>query len=856
MSLKKLKRSDPRYSADYLRTLSRHDREAFTWRLGAENLDFIEKDWLFWARDSQLPPEQWGSDGCFIWNIRAGRGFGKALDLNTVIPTASGWTTMNRIKIGETVFDENGKQCTVTFVSNIMLNHKCYDVVFSDGSVIKADAEHEWLTTVDTGFSALKITKTIKETLSQKHKIICPENKEVFILAINDCESVPVRCIQVDSDSHLYLAGKSMIPTHNTRCGAETFIYAIKEGGYTHPNLAGATSEDVRDLMIEGESGILACAPEDFYPEFVPTLKKLIWPNGVVTHIYYGTEPDKARGPQSDFIWADEIAKWQYPEETFDNLLMGLRLGPDPRCMITSTPRPTKFLMDLEKRKDPLGRPSCVVTRGNTKDNYANLSDIFISTIISKYEGTRLGRQELDGEFLDDNPNALWRRSDIDNSRVSAMPELSQIVIAVDPAGKSEKTSDDTGIIAAGKGHNGHGYVLEDCTLHGTPAEWATAAISAYHKYKANWVVAETNFGGEMVEYTISTVDSQIPYKPVHASRGKEIRAEPVSSLYQQGRVHHVGFLGDLETEMCLAGNTLIKTEFGDMRLDEVYPGLKVYTRGGLKPIIWAGKTGISQTVYEISTSQNKHLLATNSHLIYVEGIGYTKVSELCSGDVLLTWQKAKKESHMMESGITSTSMDIMKTKKWDFCTESCGKNSMGKYQKEFTYTTLTKIGKTIISTISKQLQCLNTNLYTLADLVSGTQNSTASTLNVCGINENLYKKYALPVEQNSILLGCEQCTAAHSVEEDTIISVQKKKQKMDVYNIKVADIPEYYANDILVHNCEWIPNSGMKSPNRVDALVWCISALNLPTGNARIPTGIAQGLSSNQSAQDDFDGF
>lgn len=375
-------------------------------------MKYLYKDWLFWARDEQLPPAEWGKDGCFIWNIRAGRGFGK------------------------------------------------------------------------------------------------------------------------------------------TRTGAETFIWAVRYGGYKHPNLAGATSEDVRDLMIEGESGILNCCSEDFYPEFIPTLKKLIWPNGVVTHIYYGTEPDKARGPQSDFLWCDELAKWQYPEETLDNLLMGLRLGDDPRCVLTSTPRPTKFLMELERRKDPLGRPVCTTTRGNTKDNYANLSPVFLTTIIAKYEGTRLGRQELDGEFLDDNPDALWRASEIEQHRVTSTPEFVKIVVGVDPAAKSEKSSDDTGIIVVGKGRDGHGYVLEDATMHGTPKEWATAAVALYKKYKANWIVAETNQGGEMVEYTIRTIDNNVAYKSVHASRGKEIRAEPISSLYQQGRFHHVGYLRDLETEM------------------------------------------------------------------------------------------------------------------------------------------------------------------------------------------------------------------------------------------------------------------------------------------------------------------
>lgn len=733
--------------------------------MGAQRMKFLQKDWLFWARDEQLPPDEWGKNGCFIWNIRCGRGWGKALSIDTPIPTPEGWTTMGALNIGDTIFDECGNPCSVSFVTEIMYNHKCYNVVFSDGSTITADEDHQWLTqsreerkagsngsvrttkdifktltigkrkernhsiqcneglkcedanlpinpyvlgvwlgdgnssgavlacdfkdyqiveefvkigipikkvnqadksktdlysfgqaqqkrdtigrilqndsihsklknmcllnnkhipkeylrasysqrlellqglmdtdgsvdingrcefvginkklvsdvyelivslglkaTVDVGFAKLngKIISEkyrvrftpyipvfkLKRKLERLHKEgsqACRQGRR-YITDIIEVESVPVRCIQVDSPNSLFLAGESMIPTHNTKTGAETFIWAVRYGGYKHPNLAGATSEDVRDLMIEGESGILNCCSEDFFPEFVPTLKKLTWPNGVVTHIYYGTEPDKARGPQSDFLWADELAKWQYPEETLDNLLMGLRLGPDPRCILTSTPRPTKFLMDLEKRKDLEGRPVCVTTRGGTKDNYANLSPVFLTTIIAKYDGTRLGKQELEGEFLDDNPDALWKRSEIDNNRVDSPPEFVKVVVGVDPAAKSEKSSDDTGIIVAAKGFNGHGYILEDATCHVSPKEWATTAYTMYNKYKANWIVAETNQGGEMVKATIDSIaKGSYGYLPVHASRGKEIRAEPISSLYQQNKIHHVGTFRELEDEM------------------------------------------------------------------------------------------------------------------------------------------------------------------------------------------------------------------------------------------------------------------------------------------------------------------
>jgi len=409
----RLTRFDPRYCADYLSKLNPTAKERIFAGLPAKDLKRTLSDWTFWARDDQLPPLQWGENGCFIWNVRAGRGFGK------------------------------------------------------------------------------------------------------------------------------------------TRMSAEVFIRAVQYGGYKYPNLAGATAEDVRDIMIQGESGILACAPDNFRPEYIPSLKKLVWPNGVVSNIYYGSEPDKARGPQSDFLWMDEIAKWRKPEETFDNLLMGLRLGPNPLCIVTSTPRPTRFLMDLEKRTDTQGRLCTVTTRGKTQDNYRNLSPVFINTIISKYQGTRLGRQELAGEFLDDNPEALWKRSEIDNNRVFRIPDLTYVVVGVDPAVTSKEGSDDTGIIVAGKGANGQGYVLGDYTIHDTPKAWAEAAITAYNKHEANIIIGEVNNGGDLVEMNIKAVNPMIPFEAVHASRGKATRAEPISSLYEQGLVHHFGTFPELEDQMC-----------------------------------------------------------------------------------------------------------------------------------------------------------------------------------------------------------------------------------------------------------------------------------------------------------------
>jgi phage terminase large subunit-like protein len=219
--------------------------------------------------------------------------------------------------------------------------------------------------------------------------------------------------------------------------------------------------------------------------------------------------------------------------------------------MSTSTPRPTKFIVDLEKRTDAAGRKSTITTLGSTDDNIANLSSVFLATVVSKYRGTRLGMQELNGEILDDNPDALWQRKDIDDNRVSKVPELIRIVVGVDPAATSKQGADDTGIVVVGVDKNKHGYILGDYTCHLSPKQWAIEAIAAFNKHQADRVVGETNNGGEMVEHTLRTVDPGIPFKSVHASRGKQTRAEPISSYYEQGRIHHVGSFPALEDQMC-----------------------------------------------------------------------------------------------------------------------------------------------------------------------------------------------------------------------------------------------------------------------------------------------------------------
>ena len=351
-----------------------------------------------------------------------------------------------------------------------------------------------------------------------------------------------------------------------TRAGAELILKWAREG-YSPIALVGQTKADVRDTMVEvGDSAILNICPPWFRPEYEPSKRRLTFPNGVLAIIYSGDEPDQLRGPQEQKAWVDEISKFQYPQDTWDNLMFGLRIGDNPQAVVTTTPRPIKVIKDL------VADSKTAVTRGHTLENKDNLAPPFLAYILRKYEGTRLGRQELAGEILDDNPAALWKRDKIDELRVTNYPPLSRVVVAIDPQGADNEETADTGIIVAGIANVSgilHGYILADLTLSGSPGRWASAAVAGYHSFKADRVVAEVNFGGDMVQATIKTVDPSVPFKAVHASRGKLIRAEPVSALYEQGRIHHVGFFPDLEDQMC-----------------EWVPGMKSPDR--LDALVWA----------------------------------------------------------------------------------------------------------------------------------------------------------------------------------------------------------------------------------------------------------------------------
>lgn len=345
------------------------------------------------------------------------------------------------------------------------------------------------------------------------------------------------RIPEQDFFAWVILAGRGF---GKTRTGAETARQWIRSNAIV--NLIGATADDARDIMIEGESGILAVCPNDERPDYVASKRRLEWKNGAVSLIFTADEPERLRGKQAMKLWMDELAAWRYPE-AYDQAMMGLRLGEKPQAIITTTPKPTKIILDLIKD------PRNVITTGSTYENRANLSEGFFEYVIKKYEGTRLGRQELNAELLMDVPGALWKREQIDASRVLKAPELDYIVVGVDPSASSN--GDEAGIITAGCKGDDY-YTLADDSLQGSPDAWARAVVTAYHRHKANLIVAEKNNGGEMVEAVIKQVDNTVPVKLVHASRGKATRAEPVAAVAEQGRDHHVGNFPALEDELCL----------------------------------------------------------------------------------------------------------------------------------------------------------------------------------------------------------------------------------------------------------------------------------------------------------------
>ncbi|MEZ0212686.1 MAG: DNA-packaging protein [Xanthobacteraceae bacterium] len=327
--------------------------------------------------------------------------------------------------------------------------------------------------------------------------------------------------------------------------------------------LVAETMADVREVMVEGVSGLLAVHPRNERPRYEPTRRRLEWPNGAIAQGFSAEDPESLRGPQFDAAWCDELAKWRYAEAAFDMLQFGLRLGANPRQVVTTTPRPTALLRRL------IADPLSAVTRMGTAENAANLAPRFLETVVGRYAGTRLGRQELDGEMVEDRPDALWNRALLEAARETAAPPLIRIVVAVDPPASSRAGADACGLVAAGLDAEGLVHVLADETVQGlTPAQWGARTIALYHRLAADRVVVEVNQGGEMVRTILAGLDAGVPVREVRATRGKWLRAEPIAALYERGRVRHAGTFPALEDELCDFGTDGLSNGRSPDRLD------------------------------------------------------------------------------------------------------------------------------------------------------------------------------------------------------------------------------------------------------------------------------------------------
>lgn len=353
-----------------------------------------------------------------------------------------------------------------------------------------------------------------------------------------------------------------------TRTGAEWIraiaLTELPKSGVSDARIAlvGESLADVRAIMVEGVSGILAVHRRHERPSFLISKRELVWPNGARAQFFSADDPESLRGPQFHAAWSDELAKWRYMEEAWDMLQLGLRLGTHPRQIVTTTPRPAPLIKRL------LADPRTAITRAASAAN-VHLPAAFLEGIVGRYCGTRLGRQELDGDLIEDTPGALWRRDMIEAHRVAAAPPLKRIVVAVDPPVSSRATSDACGIVAAGVGPDGRAYVLRDATVQGRqPLDWARAALAVYDALSADRIVAEANQGGDLVAEIFRQLAPGVPVTLMHATRGKAVRAEPVAALYEQGRVSHAGVFAALEDQLCNFGHSGLSGGGSPDRLD------------------------------------------------------------------------------------------------------------------------------------------------------------------------------------------------------------------------------------------------------------------------------------------------
>ena len=645
-------------------------------------------------------------------------------------------------------------------------------------------------------------------------------------------------------------------------CGATPFA----RGSAPMMALVAETAADARDVMVEGEAGILACHPAPFRPTYEPSKRRLTWPNGAIATLYNGTEPDQLRGPNVYAAWCDEIAKWRYAREAWDNLQFTLRGGDHPRVLITTTPRPIPLIREL------LADSGSITTRGSTYDNAANLAPKFLERVRERYEGTRLGRQELLAELLEDIPGALWTRAVIDENRVRQAPEMKRVVVAVDPSGTSgTDDGDQIGIVVCGKGMDGRGYVLADRTAQLSPAAWGRRVVEAATEFGADRIVAERNFGGAMVEMVIRTAgygsSCPAPIKLVTASRGKVARAEPIAALYEQ----------------CIAAGQMVETERGPVPIERIRIGDKVWTRAGLKSVLWAGQTGVRETI--VVEHDEGQLECTPDHPVFCQR-GFVNAGQLVpTEDMLLAWQSTNINASsaplrfgspiggvdhvpplsdgkhgrqsgrlwsLMAAAITSRQTGIGEhpgMAGMSFCTEPYGLRSIATFRTGGTFITLTEIAaitswRIFRLSIQAFIRSIIMTLSGLPKAMWGLRFPTRSASG--GAPSSLGIIPASSAAQVSKAEAIGSAFALRSAIPTTGMRRGSKGGLRPVYNLHVDGCHEFFAGGVLVHNCRVshvgaLPQLedqllsfttdgylGDRSPDRADAAIWGLTELML----------------------------
>jgi len=645
-----------------------------------------------------------------------------------------------------------------------------------------------------------------------------------------------------------------------TRTGAEFIIReAARLGGVGRAALVGRTGPEVWDVMVHGESGILAKSPPWFLPH---TYKRsVIWPNGFQAQAYSAEEPKSLRGPQHHVYWAEELAQWQYPE-TWDMLQLGLRLGTHPRGIITTTPRPTpeiKAIVESAKLTMNNPNPLTVISAGSTYDNEDNLPSTFLHQILSKYEGTRLGRQEIYAKILSDTPGALWTQDVIDERRIKPhdKPEFLRIVVAIDPAVSTKENSAETGMVVVGlawcncrggRTAEKHGFVLSDLSGQFTPLEWGHRAIMAYRRWGAHRIIAETNNGGDLVISNLESIDPTVFPQEVKASDGKRTRAEPVSALYEQGRVHHVGVHAQLEDQMCFPAGTLVTTRRGDIPIESVTTADQALTRKGWRRVLWSGQSGVEEVV-EFEAGGHK-LACTPGHRIWTNS-DFVRCDSLHVGDMLLECTKSDPSSNSTAAGtfrsslVTSAATDRSTTAGCSIA--MFGRMPGGQSRPATTSTISTGTQETTRSRILKRFRHGSTSSSMgRAEPHLNQVQSEASGGAMNGQHESQLIAFAESAALASIAPASERSTARGNVSIAATVpaltagfqleefAAHLMQRRVAVYDLTVEGEHEFFANRLLVSNCTWQPFlKGERSPDRVDALVWGLTSLMLEAEDA-----------------------